>query len=165
MTYSFGASPAQDDNWPVTEIFKYLYSVVTWKDNQFLIVFTDSLFPLTRMKCYNNARLLCYWGHNVSIISIWFVQFLYHLLLNNIILFLICSCLMSPTEVPTSITGLTNITTTEPTTGTGLTNITTTEPTTGTEKGLSGEPSPSYKRKILDISKFSVSSHYLLHVV
>ena len=68
---------------------------------------------------------------------------------------------MSPTEVPTSTAGLTNIT---------FTNITivtkaSTKPTTGTEEGLSGEPSPSYKRKILDISKFSVSLHYLLHVV
>ena len=52
---------------------------------------------------------------------------------------------------------------------THTTTITTTKapaiPTTGTKRGLSGEPSPSYKRKILDISKFSVSLHYLLHVV
>ena len=103
----------------------------------------------------------CVTGAITSIISIWFVQFLYHLLLNNIIiLFLICSCLMSPTEVPTSITGLTNITIV-----TQASTKPTTESTTGTEEGLSGEPSPSYKRKILDISKFSLSLHYLLHVV
>ena len=64
----------------------------------------------------------------------------------------------TPTEGSASTTGSTHTTT-----------VTTTKapatPTTGTKKGLSGEPSPSYKRKILDISKFSVSLHYLLHVV
>ena len=61
---------------------------------------------------------------------------------------------------------------TEPASTTGSTHTTTVttaeapaKPTTVTKKGLSGEPSPSYKRKILDISKFSVSLHYLLHVV
>ena len=63
---------------------------------------------------------------------------------------------MSPTEVLTSTAGLTNIT---------IVTKASTKPTTGTEEGLSGEPSSSYKRKILDISKFSVSLHYLLHVV
>ena len=68
---------------------------------------------------------------------------------------------MPPTE-PESTTGSTSTT--------GLTNIakvteTPPKPTTGTKKGLSGESSPSYRRKILDISKFSVSFHYLLHAV
>ena len=67
---------------------------------------------------------------------------------------------MPPTVGPASTTSLTSTT--------GLTYITVTEapkPTTGTKKGLSGEPSPSYKRKILDISKFSLSFHYVLHDV
>ena len=67
---------------------------------------------------------------------------------------------MPSTEGTASTTGLTNITTVtkasaKPTTGTNK----------GTNKGLSGEPSPSYKRKILDMSKFSVSLHYLLRVL
>ena len=61
---------------------------------------------------------------------------------------------MPPTKGPTSTTGSTHTTT-----------VTTTEapakPTTGTKRGLSGEPSPSYKRKILDISKFSVSIYII----
>ena len=73
---------------------------------------------------------------------------------------------MPPTEGPANTTGSTNITKTteapaKPTTGTKASA----KPTAGTKKGLSGEPSPSYKRKILDISKVSVSLHYLLHVV
>ena len=72
---------------------------------------------------------------------------------------------MPPNGGAANTTGSTSITKTteapsKPTTGTK----TSTKPTDGTKKGLSGEPSPSYKRKILDISKFSVSFH-LLHVV
>ena len=153
----FGASPAQDDNWPVTEIFKYFYSVVNLKDNQFLTVFTDR-FPLTRMKFYNNARLLCYWGHNASIILL--VSGLFGFCTTSsliiLLLFLICSCWRHPTND------------TEGTSTTWSTTTTTkafTNPTGGTKEKLSGEPSPSYKREILDISKFSLSLHYLLHVV
>ena len=62
----------------------------------------------------------------------------------------------TPTEGPSSKPGLTNVTT--DTTASA-------KPTTGTEKGLSSKPSPSYKRNILDISKFSVFLHYLLLVV
>ena len=65
---------------------------------------------------------------------------------------------MPPTKGPTSTAGSTHTTT-----------VTTTKvpakTTTGTKRGLSGEPSPLYKRKILDISKFSVSLHYFLHIV
>ena len=74
------------------------------------------------------------------------------------LLFLICSCLIAPTKGPTSTAGSTHTTTVTTTTAPA-------KPTTGTKRGLSGEPSPSYKRKILDISKFSVSLHYLLHIV
>ena len=66
---------------------------------------------------------------------------------------------MFPTEGPTNTTGSTNITT-----GTNVSTKPTTK-TTATEEGLSVEPSPSYKREILDISKFLVSLQYLLHVV
>ena len=71
---------------------------------------------------------------------------------------------MSPTIVPTSTTGLTS-TATVTKAPTKVTKAPTTTLTAGTKEGLSGEPSPSYKRKILDVSKFSVSLHYLLHVV
>ena len=70
---------------------------------------------------------------------------------------------MPPTEDPASTTGVTNIVK-----STTITTTVTKAPvksTIGTKKVLSGEPSPSYKRKILDMSKFSVSLYYLLHVV
>ena len=79
-----------------------------------------------------------------------------------LLLFLICSCLMPPPEGSESTTGSASTT--------GLTSIAKvteapTNSTTGTKKGLSGESSPSYRRKILDISKFLVSFQYLLHAV
>ena len=71
------------------------------------------------------------------------------------LLFLICSCLMPPTEGPASTAGSTHT----------ITVTTTKAPakrTTGTKRGLSGEPSPSYKRKILDISQvFSVFTLFI----
>ena len=72
---------------------------------------------------------------------------------------------MPTTEVPTNTSGLTNMTivttpSAKPTTATEASSKSTTKPT----KIPYGEPSPSYKRNI-DISKFSVSLHYLLHVV
>ena len=63
-----------------------------------------------------------------------------------------------PSSTPASTAGSTHTTTV-------TTTKAPTKPTTGTKRGLSGEPSPSYKTKILDISKFSVSLHHLLHVV
>ena len=132
----FGASPAQDDNWPVTEIFKYFYSVVNLKDDQFLTVFTDR-FPLTRMKFYNNARLLCYWGYCASI---GLFSFCTTSSLIILLLFLICSCGSPPTEGTTSTTWSSTTTT--------VAKASTT-PTGGTKKKLSGEPSLAYKREIL----------------
>ena len=143
----FGASPAQDDNWPVTEIFKYFYLVVNLKDDQFLTVFTDRS-PLTRMKFYNNARLLCYWGYRASI---GLFSFCTTSSLIILLLFLICSCGRPPPEGTTSTTGSST---------TSTVTETSTNPTTGgTKKKLSGEPSLAYKREILD------SSFHCLYII